>query len=285
MCTSGFTAHAYPVDMTMERENQQATDSQFKHLKLLSYNVQVGIPSRKYRHYVTNSWKHVLPFPERKSNLDNIAEFISDFDIVGLLELDAGSIRSEFLNQPEYVAAQAGFEHCYMRVNRDLGVLGQHSLALLSRHPAKFVKEHVLPSKIPGRGALEAHFDCGSGEPFVVILAHLSLLPGARHKQLSYISRIIQGYRHVAVMGDFNTTGESQEMNHLIENSMLTAPTNLKTFPSWKPKLAYDHILVTPDIKRGESEVYELGHSDHLPVSQNIAYPLCNAEDLFELAS
>lgn len=268
----------------MISDTQQASE-QFKRLKLLSYNVQVGIPSKRYRHYVTNSWKHVLPFPERKSNLDQISEFISDFDIVGLLELDAGSIRSEFMNQPEYVAKQSGLDHCYTRVNRDLGVLGQHSLALLSRYPAKFVKEHVLPSKIPGRGALEVHFDCGSGEPFVVILAHLSLLPGARHRQMNYISKVIHGYRHVAVMGDFNTTGESPEMNMLIENSSLTRSTNLNTFPSWKPKLAYDHILVTPDIKVGESEVYGLSHSDHLPVSQEIAYPVCEAQQVFEMAS
>lgn len=254
-------------------------------MRLLSYNVQVGIPSRKYHHYVTNSWKHVLPFPERKSNLDQVAEFISDFDIVGLLELDGGSIRSEFLDQPKYLARRSGLEHCYSRVNRDLGVLGQHSLALLSRYPAKLVREHVLPSRIPGRGALEVHFDCGSGEPFVVVLAHLSLMPRARHRQLSYMLRIISGYRHVAVMGDFNATIKSPEMSQFIENSALSAPdVSLNTFPSWKPKLAYDHILVTPEIKSGESEVYGLSHSDHLPVSQNISYPVCERAQLLKVA-
>lgn len=261
------------------------SDQTFKSLRLLSYNVQVGIPSRKYHHYVTNSWKHVLPFPERRSNLDQIAEFISDFDIIGLLELDAGSIRSEFLHQPQYIARKAGLDHCYSRVNRDLGVLGQHSLALLSRYPAQLVREHVLPSRIPGRGALEVHFDCGSGEPFVVVLAHLSLMPGARHRQLSYISRIIDGYNHVAVMGDFNATMESPEMSHFIANTALAQPeTSSNTFPSWKPRLAYDHILVTPEIKSGDSEVYDLSHSDHLPVSQAVAYPMCDQQTLLRAA-
>lgn len=243
-------------------------------LRLLSYNVQVGIPSRKYHHYVTNSWKHVLPFPERQSNLDQVAEFISDFDIVGLQELDAGSIRSDFMHQPEYLAEKSGLNHCYTRVNRDLGMLAKHSLALLSREPAELVREHTLPSRIPGRGALEVHFDSGSSEPFVVVLAHLSLMPGARLRQLNYLSGVIKGYKHVAVMGDFNATIDSTEVSHFLESSNLTRPDNSQnTFPSWKPKLAYDHILVTPEIKVGDSEVYGLHHSDHLPVSQSISYP------------
>ena len=30
-------------------------------LRLLSFNIQVGIQTTRYRHYVTNGWKHVLP--------------------------------------------------------------------------------------------------------------------------------------------------------------------------------------------------------------------------------
>ena len=34
-------------------------------LKFLSYNIQVGIRTTKYRHYVTQGWKHVLPHESR----------------------------------------------------------------------------------------------------------------------------------------------------------------------------------------------------------------------------
>ena len=57
------------------------------HLRLLSYNIQGGIAARGYRHYVTHSWKHVLPDSERLGNLDRIAELIHDFDLVGLQEV------------------------------------------------------------------------------------------------------------------------------------------------------------------------------------------------------
>ena len=68
-------------------------------LKVLTYNIQVGISYTSYRHYLTRSWRHVLPFHGRQEILDSIARFISGFDIVGLQEVDAGSLRSGYINQ------------------------------------------------------------------------------------------------------------------------------------------------------------------------------------------
>ncbi|MGV6818779.1 MAG: endonuclease/exonuclease/phosphatase family protein [Thiotrichales bacterium] len=241
-------------------------------LKLLSYNVQVGIPTSRYRHYITKSWKHVLPFPDRKSNLDRIAEVISHYDIVGLQELDAGSLRSEFIHQPEYVAKKSGLPYCYSRINRDLGFVAQNSLALLSRHEAHFVKEHSLPSKIPGRGALEAHFG-DPDDPLVVVIAHLSLSAKARCNQLRYIATVVKGYGNVVVMGDLNSELHSREIKHFFETTALEAPKAPKlTYPSWNPRLAFDHIFVTPQLKTSEPEVLRFKHSDHLPISTVVNY-------------
>ncbi|MGF1642885.1 MAG: endonuclease/exonuclease/phosphatase family protein [Thiotrichales bacterium] len=243
-------------------------------LKLLSYNIQVGIPTNKYRHYLTHSWKHVLPFPQRQSNLDRIADFITDFDIVGLQELDAGSIRSEFVHQPEYLALKAGFPYCYHRVNRDLGLLAQHSLAIMSRIEPIAVAEHRLPSTIPGRGALEVHFG-DPMDPLVVVLAHLSLSARARRRQLQYIAQVIKGRRQVALMGDFNAEISNTEMVELFETTDLIRPTQMsRTYPSWRPRLGFDHIFVTPDIRVAESEAYGVRHSDHLPVGMEVGVPL-----------
>lgn len=250
-----------------------AVTSESRALKLLSYNVQIGIPTRKYHHYITHSWKHVLPFQQRQNNLERIGEFISDFDIVGLLELDAGSIRSEFIHQPEYLAEKAGLPYCYNRVNRDLGIVAQHSLAILSRYEAHFVKAHKLPSTIPGRGALEAHFGTEK-DPLVVILVHLSLSARARKRQLEYVAGLIQGYKNAVVMGDLNSELDSDEISDLFASTSLTKPESVdSTYPSWKPKLAFDHILITPGLKKGEAEVFGVGHSDHLPVALEVDFP------------
>lgn len=250
------------------QRTRKTTD--LKRLRLLSYNVQVGIPSSKYRHYVTNSWKHVLPFPKRTNNLDSIASAISDFDIVGLLELDAGSLRSEFIHQPEYVAQKAGLPYCYHQVNRDLGIMAQHSFALLSRFEASHVEEHRLPSKIPGRGALEVHFGEGE-ERLVIVLAHLSLSARGRSRQLNYIAEIINHHENAVVMGDLNSPLDSPEMRHFFDQTSLYFPNQTHlTYPSWRPRMAYDHIITTPGIAVEDQKVLNVNHSDHLPVTMDI---------------
>src|SRR5690606_37033671 len=39
-------------------------------LRFLSFNIQVGIGTARYRHYFTKGWKHVLPHPDRHVNLE-----------------------------------------------------------------------------------------------------------------------------------------------------------------------------------------------------------------------
>ena len=75
-----------------------------RQLNLLSYNVQAGIHSRQYSDYFTNSWKHLLPHPERLINLTHIAQLLRQFDVVGLQEVDAGSLRSAYIDQVHYLA-------------------------------------------------------------------------------------------------------------------------------------------------------------------------------------
>jgi len=78
-------------------------------LRLLSYNVQVGISTRRPHQYVTSSWKHLIPHNQRLQNLEKVAELIQSYDIIGLQEVDAGSIRSNYINLVEFLAYQAGF--------------------------------------------------------------------------------------------------------------------------------------------------------------------------------
>ena len=81
-------------------------------IRLLSYNIQAGISTARYRHYITHSWKHVLPHAQRFSNLDRIARLVKDYDIVGLQELDAGSLRSNNINLTQYLSEKADMPFC-----------------------------------------------------------------------------------------------------------------------------------------------------------------------------
>lgn len=242
-------------------------------LRFLSYNIQVGINYSKYRHYVTRSWQHVLPFSGRQGNLDRIARFIADFDLVGLQEVDAGSLRSNFINQNKYLAMRAGFEFCHTQTNRNLGHLAQHSLGLLSGYWPAEVRECRLPGRIPGRGALIAVYG-EAPHRLAVIIVHLSLGRNARRKQLVHLAREVSGYEHAVLMGDFNCRIDDVDLGVLLNQSGLHAPEQeMHTFPSWRPRRGLDHILVSSGLRVGVPRVFQADYSDHLPIAVDIAVP------------
>ncbi len=244
-----------------------------RHIRLLSYNIQTGIATNGYHHYVTHSWKHVLPHPERARNLSAIGRMIRGYDIVGLQEVDGGSLRSGFINQAEYLAGMGGFECWHAQTNRDFGALAQHSIGLLSRTRPREITEHRLPGIIPGRGALGALFGSGDGTLMVLIL-HLSLGRRARLRQLGYVSEIISGVPHVVLMGDLNCGSNSQEVRWLLRHTCMRDPIpDLYTFPSWRPLHHIDHILVSPSLTVNRVEALNYFLSDHLPVAMEIELP------------
>jgi hypothetical protein len=44
---------------------------------LLSFNIQVGISTERYRHYLTRSWQHLLPHTGRAGNLQKIGNLLA----------------------------------------------------------------------------------------------------------------------------------------------------------------------------------------------------------------
>lgn len=78
-------------------------------LRLLSFNIQVGISTERYRHYLTRSWQHLLPHTGRSGNLQKIGDLLGDFDLVALQEADGGSLRSGYVNQVEHLAHLGAF--------------------------------------------------------------------------------------------------------------------------------------------------------------------------------
>ncbi|MFZ5579248.1 MAG: endonuclease/exonuclease/phosphatase family protein [Pseudomonadota bacterium] len=242
-------------------------------LRLLSYNIQVGIASKAYREYFTSGWKHVLPSPERRRNLDRIAEAISAFDIVGLQEVDAGSLRSEFINQAEYLAERAGLPFWKHQTNRDLGHLAQHSLGMIARHQPHTVEHRPLPGWLPGRGVMLARFG-GPGSELVVAVMHLALGRGSRMRQMDYVAGLLADEPHAILMGDFNCLPHAPELRMLQRRTgMLLPDEELHTFPSWRPNRMIDYILVSPSLRMRHATVLPLPHSDHLPLAVEVELP------------
>jgi endonuclease/exonuclease/phosphatase family metal-dependent hydrolase len=242
-------------------------------IRLMSFNIQVAIASTRTRHYLTHSWKHVLPHSQCFDNLDRIARLVSDYDIVGLQEVDGGSLRSQFINQVEYLAQHGSFPFWYNQTNRNLGKFAQHSNGMLSRFKPSEITEYKLPGMMPGRGALMVRF--GQQEHnLAIFLVHLALGRRARQYQLEFISELVNEHTHACLMGDFNCPIESSEMNRLFEQTDLCLPEKSHpTFPSWRPERNIDHILTTSAVKVDQIRVVNEALSDHLPIAMEISLP------------
>lgn len=259
--------------MTSARYNAEKTEVHNTRLRLASYNIQTGSTTKKFHQYFTHSWKHVLPHAERMENLGNIAKMLSQFDFVGLQEVDAGSLRSGFINQTEYIAERGGFPHWNYQTNRRLGKIAQHSNGFISKHKPVEIIDHKLPGVIPGRGALFARF--GHGDDTLLIgIVHLALGRGTRMKQLENIADIVNDHDHAIIMGDMNCRGDSPEIRNLLKKSHLCEPLfEQHTFPSWRPERDIDHILVSDDLHVEKTRVLEHAWSDHLPITMDILIP------------
>ncbi|HKR77243.1 MAG TPA: endonuclease/exonuclease/phosphatase family protein [Rhodanobacter sp.] len=244
-----------------------------RRLRLLSCNILAGASVQRYSEYVTRSLNAVLPGRSKIDNLDRLAALLPQFDVIGLQEADAGSLRSGFLNQTRYLAETAGMPYWSHQPNRPVAKLSHTANGLISRIEPSAVIDYPLPGRLRGRGALLAKFGEGR-DALAVMVAHLSLSAPSRARQLGFIAELLEDYPHVVLMGDLNTDVGSIEMRQLFARSRLQPPAQpTPTFPSWKPKRALDHILASPSVALEKVWTLPQAFSDHLALAAEICLP------------
>ena len=251
----------------------ESAGTQRRRVRLLSFNIQAGTSTARYHHYVTHSWRQVLPHTQRVANLDAIAGLVAPFDMIALQEVDSGSLRSGFINQSRYLATQSGMPFWCHQSNRKVGTVAYAGNGFLSRFQPDAVEEHRLPGVIPGRGTLLVRYGDGF-DGLDIAIVHLALGKRARLQQLRFLARELDSGRHLVVMGDFNTQADAGPVNEFLETLALRAPTRgLPTYPSWQPQRAIDHILVSENLVANEAQVLDVTYSDHCPVALDIELP------------
>jgi endonuclease/exonuclease/phosphatase family metal-dependent hydrolase len=242
-------------------------------LRFLSFNIQAGTSTARYHHYVTHSWRQVLPHAKRVENLDAIADLVAPYDMVALQEVDSGSLRSGYINQSRYLANHAGMPFWCHQSNRKVGTVAYAGNGFLSRFEPDAVEEHRLPGVIPGRGTLLVRYGDGFNGLDIAVV-HLALGKRARAQQLRFLARELDSSRHLVVLGDFNTQADTPHILELRDTLALQAPTRgMPTYPSWQPQRAIDHVLVSKTLRVGVAEVLDVTFSDHCPVALEISLP------------
>ncbi|MGH8155504.1 MAG: endonuclease/exonuclease/phosphatase family protein [Rhodanobacteraceae bacterium] len=247
-------------------------------LRVLSCNILAGASVTRYHEYFTRSWGAVLPGRYKVGNLDKLARSIARFDVIGLQEADAGSIRSGFLNQTRYLAETSGLPYWSHQPNRNLSNVSNTANGLISRAQPTEVLDYPLPGRLGGRGVLLARYGTGP-DSLTVAVAHLSLGAQARARQLGFIAELLKDRTSAVLMGDLNCPPDSPELRALFAHTALAPPVHPSpTFPSWRPQRAIDHILVTSSITIERMWTLPAAFSDHLPLAAEIHVPVAIAQ-------
>ena len=203
--------------------------------------------------------------------LPDIIKFIksTDPDIVGLIEVDSGSIRSRKINQAEKIAGELGMNSSYETkygansLNQILPIIRKQGNAFLAAPRVHGEKFHYFDTGIK-RLIIELEM-----ETFSVFLVHLSLKYRHRHIQLRKLYDLIQASeKPVIVAGDFNTFwGEDEIYLFLKAAGLRSANTeSLPSYPSRSPRKELDFVLYQEGIEVTHFEIPRVRHSDHLPL-------------------
>lgn len=230
-----------------------------------------------------------------------------DADVVALQEVDRSQPRSSGADQAAVVAAGLGASwHRFVpalwgepggrweaatdaqrsTAEPDASRPG-YGIALVSRLPVldwavlSFPPARIgMPLLVPGRGlvkvddeprlALAARVE-GPGGPLTVVATHLSFVPGVNVRQLRAITRWAESWPAPRVLlGDLNMPGRVPAWA-----SGWRQMARLATYPSWKPRVQFDHVLAHPATPVSVSGAVSrrLPVSDHNPVVVTASLP------------
>ena len=236
-------------------------------MRIALYNIEycTGIDGST-KQYLLKFWRYLW---SSNKVLKKICCFLNKIkaDVVLLIEVDGGSVRTGFQSQVEAIAKKLRIPFCYSKCK-------YHPKSLLSKLPF-FSKNHnsIFSRK---RGEVKTHFLKNGTKKLVqeyiiegisIFMVHLSLSQKIRSKQLTEIGRMLKKCPNpYMVCGDFNIFGGLSEISKFLKKNKLNLVETDDTFPSFDPIKRLDLIMAHKDINIKSVEVGNVQYSDHLPV-------------------
>jgi endonuclease/exonuclease/phosphatase family metal-dependent hydrolase len=244
-------------------------------VRALSFNVQHGVGS------------------DGRLDLERAAALIEACapDVVALQELDAHlGPRSGDVDQPTWLAERLGLAVAYgatidLPGRRPGGPRRRYGSALLTRRPPRWWRNPPLPLPRGGeaRRYVEAVLDAEDGRgatvPVRLVATHL------QHD--SDVGRLAQA-RHLAgvasasaepvvLLGDLNAEPGARELapltSVLVDAWTIAGEGDRRTYPAHRPRLAIDHVLVSPTVAVDAVTVVPSTASDHRPLVADLVLP------------
>ncbi len=233
-------------------------------MRLLLHNIQYATGRLRRFAWIETLMRSTAHFP-------NITRFVRniDPDIIGLVEVDAGSYRARRKNQANELARSLKYSHLTRikypesGIGRRLPVMNKQANSVLTRNDIMRYAFHDFESGFKSL-AIEVEF-----ENLTFFLVHLALGIRTRHRQLLELYDLIKSVsKPIIVAGDFNTLSGVWEMRMFLRATGLTS-ANVKhspTFPSWAPCRELDFICHDQHITPIRFKMPRVRLSDHLPL-------------------
>jgi endonuclease/exonuclease/phosphatase family metal-dependent hydrolase len=235
---------------------------------LLVYNIRYGLGFGSALHWPIPGMGYLIG---NRSNLSRIIEFIKaqDPDIVGLIEVDTGSIRTRKVNQAVAIAESLGHYSAYQckygetSLNQRLPIVRKQANAFLAAPRVHGERFHYFDRGIK-RLTIELEL-----ESCIVFLVHLSLKYRHRHSQLRHLHDLVTAARKpVIIAGDFNTFWGEHEIYLFMKATGLKSANarGLPSYPSRSPRKELDFVLYGNGIAVTDFFIPRVTFSDHLPL-------------------
>ena len=237
-------------------------------MRLVIYNIRYATGTGPSFHLPLPGAGYLRP---NRRVLNGLTEFLrrQDADVIGLIEVDTGSVRSGMVNQAEYIATSLGHYSTYeckygaASMNNFLPIVRKQANAFLAAPRVHGERFHYFDSGIK-RLIIELEL-----EEVCVFLVHLSIKYRHRQYQLRYLHDLIaKSHKPVIVTGDFNTFWGTDEIYLFMRAAGLRSANekNVPSFPARIPRIELDFVLVSKEIEITHFEVPDVRWSDHRPV-------------------
>ncbi len=238
-------------------------------MRLMLYNM---------RYATGTGFKFHLPVPfggyfrKTRKNLDALIRFFRDqrADVLGLVEIDAGSYRSGHRSQADLIAQKLRQRpFCRSKYDRRdwwsrLPLMRKQANAFLCGAPVVHERAHFLRKGVK-RLVMELEL-----ADVVIFVVHLALGRRCREAQLADLARLVQkAKKPFLIAGDFNAFAGKVELRDFMQALQLSSANvrDLPTFPSRAPRWQLDFILHGPGIRVTDFRVVrDVRLSDHLPL-------------------
>ena len=254
-------------------------------VRLISYNIEYELGMTGHVYEYLKLWRYFLPPHFTDSRIADFLK-VEQPDIVALMEVDLGSIRTRYTDKAEYYKTYLNFTDCasatkyptwsWAKILSRTPIFRKQGNAILYKKRFQDVKYHWLHE---GAKRLLIQTNIKVNRNLVrLFLAHLALGKKTRRKQIDEIARIIKGEDTPTIlMGDFNTVKGEKELTDFLRKTklhktyMIHKHSNCNTYPSFCPRKHFDYIFVSKQIKVKNFKTLECRFSDHLPIMMDFS--------------